>query len=76
MHAKENDKSITYVEMTAEQLLADSEEKFDVVTCLEVLEHVPDPDKSIQFWKMGEVIPRAHSSSKSSKNTAQASRYP
>ena len=27
MHAKENDKSITYVEMTAEQLLVDSEEK-------------------------------------------------
>ena len=44
MHAKENNKSITYFELTAEQLLADSEERFDVVTCLEVLEHVPDPE--------------------------------
>ena len=44
MHAKENNKSITYFELTAEQLLSDSEERFDVVTCLEVLEHVPDPE--------------------------------
>jgi 2-polyprenyl-6-hydroxyphenyl methylase/3-demethylubiquinone-9 3-methyltransferase len=44
MHAKEKNKSITYFELTAEELLNTSEEKFDIVTCLEVLEHVPDPE--------------------------------
>jgi 2-polyprenyl-6-hydroxyphenyl methylase/3-demethylubiquinone-9 3-methyltransferase len=32
------------MESTAEDLLNSSEEKFDIVTCLEVLEHVPDPE--------------------------------
>ena len=43
IHAKENDKNITYLEITAEELLATSDKKYDVVCCLEVLEHVPDP---------------------------------
>ena len=43
IHAKNNDKDITYLEITAEELLATSEKKYDVVCCLEVLEHVPDP---------------------------------
>ena len=44
LHAQENNKSINYKESTAEDLLKSSEEKFDIVTCLEVLEHVPDPE--------------------------------
>ena len=43
LHAERNKKDITYIETTAENLLDSSEKKFDVVTCLEVLEHVPDP---------------------------------
>ena len=42
-HAKKNKKSIDYQESTAEDLIQKSTEKYDVVTCLEVLEHVPDP---------------------------------
>ena len=42
LHAQDNNKSINYMESTAEDLLNSSEEKFDIVTCLEVLEHVPD----------------------------------
>lgn len=42
-HAKKNNKSIDYQEGTAEDLIQKSTEKYDVVTCLEVLEHVPDP---------------------------------
>ena len=44
LHAQDNNKSINYKESTAEDLLNSSEEKFDIVTCLEVLEHVPDPE--------------------------------
>ena len=43
LDAERNKKDITYIETTAENLLDSSEKKFDVVTCLEVLEHVPDP---------------------------------
>lgn len=42
-HAKKNNKSIDYQASTAEDLIQKSTEKYDVVTCLEVLEHVPDP---------------------------------
>ena len=44
LHAQDNNKSINYMESTAEDVLNSSEEKFDIVTCLEVLEHVPDPE--------------------------------
>ena len=43
IHANENSKSIKYMESTAEGLFESSEERFDVVVCPEVLEHVPDP---------------------------------
>ena len=42
-HAKKNNKLIDYQESTAEDLIQKSTKKYDVVTCLEVLEHVPDP---------------------------------
>jgi 2-polyprenyl-6-hydroxyphenyl methylase/3-demethylubiquinone-9 3-methyltransferase len=48
LHAQENNKSINYLESTAEDLLKNSEEKFDIVSCLEVLEHVPDPKLLVQ----------------------------
>jgi len=43
IHAEQNNKNITYYENTAEELYKKYEKNYDVVTCLEVLEHVPDP---------------------------------
>ena len=43
IHANNGSKEISYFEKTAEDLLEDESESFDIVTCLEVLEHVPDP---------------------------------
>jgi len=43
IHADNASKEISYFEKTAEDLLEDESESFDIVTCLEVLEHVPDP---------------------------------
>ena len=43
IHADNGSKEISYFEKTAEDLLKDESESFDIVTCLEVLEHVPDP---------------------------------
>jgi 2-polyprenyl-6-hydroxyphenyl methylase / 3-demethylubiquinone-9 3-methyltransferase len=45
-HAKEQKLSIQYVETTAEQFF--SSENFDVITCMELLEHVPDPFSVVQ----------------------------
>ena len=43
IHAEQNNKNITYYENTAEELYKKYKKNYDVVTCLEVLEHVPDP---------------------------------
>ncbi len=43
IHAKNHNKNIEYFEITAEELNLKESESFDIVTCLEVLEHVPDP---------------------------------
>lgn len=44
LHALEqNIANIQYRQMTAEQLAEESPGQFDVVTCMEMLEHVPDP---------------------------------
>ena len=43
IHAQKNNKDIKYFEKTAEELNTEYMECYDVVTCLEVLEHVPDP---------------------------------
>lgn len=44
LHALEaNTESVTYREIAVEDLAMESPEHFDVVTCLEMLEHVPDP---------------------------------
>ncbi|MDA8390445.1 MAG: bifunctional 2-polyprenyl-6-hydroxyphenol methylase/3-demethylubiquinol 3-O-methyltransferase UbiG [Gammaproteobacteria bacterium] len=43
LHAAEEKLSIDYREMAVEQLAGTEAGRFDVVTCLEMLEHVPDP---------------------------------
>ena len=47
IHADKNKKDIQYYEKTAEELIIENKEHFDIVTCLEVLEHVPNPKSLI-----------------------------
>lgn len=42
-HAEDSGLEIEYLECTAESLAAERPGQYDVVTCLEMLEHVPDP---------------------------------
>jgi len=47
LHAAEQGLEITYENQAAEQLAAGGA-SFDVVTCMEMLEHVPDPARMVQ----------------------------
>lgn len=42
-HAQAQSLNINYQLLTVEKLAAQSTQKFDVITCMELLEHVPDP---------------------------------
>jgi 2-polyprenyl-6-hydroxyphenyl methylase / 3-demethylubiquinone-9 3-methyltransferase len=46
-HAQAGGLQIDYRAITAEELAAEHPESFDAVTCLEMLEHVPEPEKVI-----------------------------
>ncbi len=48
LHALEAELTIDYQQITAEEKAEQSAEQFDVVTCMEMLEHVPDPVSVIQ----------------------------
>ena len=48
LHKLESGVEVNYQQGTAEELAAEQPEQFDVVTCLEMLEHVPDPASVIQ----------------------------
>lgn len=48
LHALETGTDITYVQATAEEYAASHQAQFDIVTCMEMLEHVPDPQSVIQ----------------------------
>lgn len=48
LHAMETDVDIDYQQITAEELALKQAAAFDVVTCMEMLEHVPDPESIIQ----------------------------
>jgi 2-polyprenyl-6-hydroxyphenyl methylase/3-demethylubiquinone-9 3-methyltransferase len=47
LHALESELSIDYRLTSAEQLAAQAPDAYDVVTCLEMLEHVPDPAATV-----------------------------
>ena len=48
LHALESGAEVNYRQSTAEQLAEEQPESFDIVTCLEMLEHVPDPASVIK----------------------------
>ena len=47
-HAASANIDINYVLGEAEELLPENKERFDVVTCLEAIEHVPDPNQLVK----------------------------
>ena len=48
LHAIESDLSIEYKQITAEELASNLPGTFDVVSCMEMLEHVPDPASTVK----------------------------
>jgi len=48
LHLKESGRQVEYRLVSAEDLAAERPSGFDTVTCMEMLEHVPDPDSIIQ----------------------------
>ncbi|MBK8451814.1 MAG: bifunctional 2-polyprenyl-6-hydroxyphenol methylase/3-demethylubiquinol 3-O-methyltransferase UbiG [Thiofilum sp.] len=48
LHALDSGIQVAYRKISAEALAAEMPQAFDVVTCMEMLEHVPDPSSVIQ----------------------------
>jgi 2-polyprenyl-6-hydroxyphenyl methylase/3-demethylubiquinone-9 3-methyltransferase len=47
LHLLESGKQVNYRKIAVEDMAAEQPDSFDIVTCLEMLEHVPDPDSVI-----------------------------
>ena len=48
LHALESSARVEYIECAAETFAAQQPASFDVVTCMEMLEHVPEPQQTVQ----------------------------
>ncbi|EGR0046997.1 bifunctional 2-polyprenyl-6-hydroxyphenol methylase/3-demethylubiquinol 3-O-methyltransferase UbiG [Vibrio vulnificus] len=48
LHALETGTKLTYIQSTIEDHAAENAQMYDVVTCMEMLEHVPDPQSVIR----------------------------
>lgn len=48
LHQLESNTSVQYRSISAEDLAKEGPEQYDVVTCMEMLEHVPDPSSVVQ----------------------------
>jgi len=48
LHSLESDVSIDYRRITAEDIAEEQPGQYDIVTCMEMLEHVPDPSSVIR----------------------------
>ncbi len=48
LHLRESGHKVEYERATAEEFARDHAGRFDVVTCLEMLEHVPDPASTVR----------------------------
>lgn len=46
-HAQKNNFNINYINSTIEDFTANNDKQFDIATCMEMLEHVPDPESII-----------------------------
>lgn len=47
LHQMESGVEVDYIRITAEEIAEEQAAQFDVVTCMEMLEHVPDPASTI-----------------------------
>jgi 2-polyprenyl-6-hydroxyphenyl methylase/3-demethylubiquinone-9 3-methyltransferase len=47
LHLKESGRNVHYRKVTAEELAGELPGAFDVITCMEMLEHVPDPASTV-----------------------------
>ena len=57
LHARRSGTNVRYEEISAETLAGVSPHAYDVVTCLEMLEHVPDPASTVAEY-LGLLLPR------------------
>ena len=55
LHSLETGLSIDYKKCTAESLVAEETGQFDIITCLEMLEHVPDPASVILALDIADI---------------------
>ncbi|MBR9866690.1 MAG: bifunctional 2-polyprenyl-6-hydroxyphenol methylase/3-demethylubiquinol 3-O-methyltransferase UbiG [Oceanospirillales bacterium] len=47
LHGLESGVNVSYRQVTVEQLATEQPEQFDIVTCMEMMEHVPDPSSIV-----------------------------